>query len=121
MTLSTNIATLVTSPVSALLSTDSAQPLTNVSIAVKNITNTNIILNKNPLLTITATGISVNNIVKQPKTLQPLSDNTITTKTITVRRLTWNPNISLGSNVNQTVSVMNGTVTIKQTLIAYWS
>jgi hypothetical protein len=35
--------------------------------------------------------------------------------------LTLITSISLGSNVNQTVSVINGTVTIKQSLITFWS
>lgn len=121
MTLATDIATLVTSPVSALTSVKSAQPLTDISILVKNVSPKIIVLNTKPLLTITATGINTNNIVKQPKSLQPLTDNTVTIKTITIPRLTLNPNISLGSKINQTVSVMNGTVTIKQSLIAYWS
>ena len=121
MTLATNIATLVTSPVSALISIKSAQPLTDNTVIVPVISPSKLLLNTKPLLTITATGINTNNIVKQPKSLQPLTDNTVTIKTITIPRLTLNPNISLGGTINQTVSVMNGTVTIKQSLIAYWS
>ena len=121
MTLATNIATLVTSPVSALISIKSAQPLTDNTVIVPVISPSKLLLETKPLLTITATGINTNNIVKQPKSLQPLTDNTVTIKTITIPRLTLNPNISLGGTINQTVSVMNGTVTIKQSLIAYWS